>query len=80
MCRNWTPEGSPLGKKEYRGNNGNFANTASRDGDFKQTFAQQQKDMEIMKKMLLKQGKMNKRLKKRRKKDSSDEDSSNDDE
>ena len=75
-CHKWNADGSPQGKKEYRGK-GTFANTAGRDDDFKQAFAQTQKELKIMKKMILKQGKKNKRLKKRRYlKDSSDNDSS----
>ena len=63
-CRKWNADGTPQGKKEYLGK-GNFANTAGRDDDCKQAFAQTQKDMKIMRKMIFQQGKNNKnRLKK----------------
>ena len=40
-CRKWNADGSQKGKQEYHGSNGNYANTASCDDDFKKAFAQQ---------------------------------------
>ena len=38
-CRKWNADGSQKGKQEYRGNNGNYTNAASRDDNFKKALA-----------------------------------------
>ena len=72
-CRKWTKDGKPKGKGGYQGN---YANTGqSGDADFKTAFAQQTKEFNTLKKMMVKQTKAFKKQSKKRSRKGKDSDS-----